>query len=152
MVTVQVRLSADMLEGHTYLLYLRLNCSVEMSVLWNNGAVEIEGSLFEWLQTLIFALMSVSGLRGLCVSELLERLEEVERQIRTFSEELVDQLAVREELDYEKEVKNTFISALIDVQNRQKEHRELLKKKRKIKTAGAEQRSNRSHVPGTVRC
>lgn len=95
--------------------------------------------------------MSVSGLRGLCVSELLERLEEVEQQIRTFSEELIDQLAVREELDYEKEVKNTFISALIDVQNRQKEHRELLKKKRKIKTAGAEQRSKRSHVPGTVR-
>ncbi|XP_043076120.1 fasciculation and elongation protein zeta-2 isoform X2 [Puntigrus tetrazona] len=88
-------------------------------------------------------------LRGLCVSELLERLEEVERQIRGFSEELIDQLAVREELDYEKEVKNTFISALIDVQNRQKEHRELLKKKRKIKTTGSEQRSNRSHVPGT---
>ncbi|XP_018972879.2 fasciculation and elongation protein zeta-2-like isoform X1 [Cyprinus carpio] len=88
-------------------------------------------------------------LRGLCVSELLERLEEVERQIRGFSEELIDQLAVREELDYEKEVKNTFISALIHVQNRQKEHRELLKKKRKIKTTGGEQRSNRSHVPGT---
>uniref|UniRef100_A0A8C1KB57 Fasciculation and elongation protein zeta-2-like n=1 Tax=Cyprinus carpio TaxID=7962 RepID=A0A8C1KB57_CYPCA len=88
-------------------------------------------------------------LRGLCVSELLERLEEVERQIRGFSEELIDQLAVREELDYEKEVKNTFISALIDVQNRQKEHRELLKKKRKIKATGGDQISNRSHVPGT---
>ncbi|XP_073672451.1 fasciculation and elongation protein zeta-2 isoform X2 [Garra rufa] len=88
-------------------------------------------------------------LRGLCVSELLDRLEEVERQIRGFSEELIDQLAVREELDYEKEVKNTFISALIDVQNRQKEHRELLKKKRKIKTTGSVQRSDRSHVPGT---
>ncbi|XP_016353215.1 fasciculation and elongation protein zeta-2 [Sinocyclocheilus anshuiensis] len=88
-------------------------------------------------------------LRGLCVSELLERLEEVERQIRGFSEELIDQLAVREELDFEKEVKNTFISALIDVQNRQKEHRELLKKKRKIKATGGDQISNRSHVPGT---
>ncbi|XP_016087166.1 fasciculation and elongation protein zeta-2-like isoform X1 [Sinocyclocheilus grahami] len=88
-------------------------------------------------------------LRGLCVSELLESLEEVERQIRGFSEELIDQLAVREELDFEKEVKNTFISALIDVQNRQKEHRELLKKKRKIKATGGDQISNRSHVPGT---
>lgn len=85
------------------------------------------------------------------MSELLERLEEVERQIRGFSEELIDQLAAREELDYEKEVKNTFISALIDVQNRQKEHRELLKKKRKIKPTGGVQRSNRSYVPGTVR-
>lgn len=98
-----------------------------------------------------FCFLCIPGLRGLCVSELLERLEEVERQIRGFSEELIDQLAVREELDYEKEVKNTFISAIIDVQNRQKEHRELLKKKRKIKTTGGVQRSDRSHVPGTVR-
>ncbi|XP_056620675.1 fasciculation and elongation protein zeta-2 isoform X1 [Triplophysa dalaica] len=88
-------------------------------------------------------------LRGLCVSELQERLEEVERQIRGFSEELIDQLAVREELDFEKEVKNTFISALINVQNRQKEHRELLKKKRKIKSTSGVQRSDRSYVPGT---
>ncbi|XP_051510453.1 fasciculation and elongation protein zeta-2-like isoform X2 [Myxocyprinus asiaticus] len=86
-------------------------------------------------------------LHGLCVSELLERLEEVEKQIRGLSEELIDQLAVREELDFEKEVKNTFISALIDVQNRQKEHRELLK--RKMKTTAGVQRSDRSHVPGT---
>lgn len=34
-----------MLEVHMYLSYLRQNCSVEMSVLWNNGAVEMEGSL-----------------------------------------------------------------------------------------------------------
>ncbi|XP_051952566.1 fasciculation and elongation protein zeta-2 [Xyrauchen texanus] len=88
-------------------------------------------------------------LRGLCVSELLEHLEEVERQIRGFSEELIDHLAVREELDFEKEVKNTFISALIDVQNRQKEHRDLLKKRRKMKTTAGVQRSDRSHVPGT---
>ncbi|XP_051955044.1 fasciculation and elongation protein zeta-2-like isoform X2 [Xyrauchen texanus] len=88
-------------------------------------------------------------LRGLCMSELLECLEEVEKQIRGLSEELIDQLAVREELDFEKELKNTFISALIDVQNRQKEHRELLKKKRKMKTTAGVQRSDRSHVPGT---
>lgn len=99
----------------------------------------------------MYKCVSLSGLRGLCVSELLERLEEVERQIRGFSEELIDQLAVREELDFEKEVKNTFISALINVQNRQKEHRELLKKKRKIKSTSGVQRSDRSHVPGTVR-
>nr|XP_055042906.1 fasciculation and elongation protein zeta-2 isoform X1 [Misgurnus anguillicaudatus] len=88
-------------------------------------------------------------LHGLRASELLERLEEMERQIRGFSEELIDQLAVREELDFEKEVKNTFISALIEVQNRQKEHRELLKKKRKIKSTQGVTRSDRSHVPGT---
>ncbi|XP_023134165.2 fasciculation and elongation protein zeta-2 isoform X1 [Amphiprion ocellaris] len=71
--------------------------------------------------------------RSLSVAELNERLEEMETNIRRFSEELVQQLALRDELDFEKEVKNSFISALIDVQNRQKEHRESLKKKKKLK-------------------
>ncbi|XP_029308368.1 fasciculation and elongation protein zeta-2 isoform X2 [Cottoperca gobio] len=74
-----------------------------------------------------------SRVRTLSVAELNERLEETETNIRRFSEELVQQLALRDELDFEKEVKNSFISALIDVQNRQKEHRELLKKKKKLK-------------------
>lgn len=72
-------------------------------------------------------------MRALNVAELNERVEETETSIRSFSEELVQQLALRDELDFEKEVKNSFISALIDVQNRQKEHRELLKKKKKLK-------------------
>ncbi|XP_063735600.1 fasciculation and elongation protein zeta-2 isoform X3 [Eleginops maclovinus] len=79
-----------------------------------------------------------SRVRTLSVAELNERLEEMETNIRRFSEELVLQLALRDELDFEKEVKNSFISALIDVQNRQKEHRELLKKKKKLK-AGTSQ-------------
>nr|XP_020464079.1 fasciculation and elongation protein zeta-2-like isoform X2 [Monopterus albus] len=68
--------------------------------------------------------------RTLSVAELNERLEETEVNIRRFSEELVQQLALRDELKFEKEVKNSFITALIDVQNRQKEHREVLKKKK----------------------
>ncbi|XP_012707824.2 fasciculation and elongation protein zeta-2 isoform X2 [Fundulus heteroclitus] len=76
-------------------------------------------------------------LRSLSAAELLERLTETEANIRRFSEELVQQLAVRDELDFEKEVKNSFISALIDVQNRQKEHRESLRRKKKLKGAGA---------------
>ncbi|XP_014914883.1 fasciculation and elongation protein zeta-2-like isoform X1 [Poecilia latipinna] len=79
-------------------------------------------------------------LRSLSAAELLERLTETEVNIRRFSEELVQKLAVRDELDFEKEVKNSFISALIDVQNRQKEHRESLRKKKKLKgRAGAAQ-------------
>ncbi|XP_068426855.1 fasciculation and elongation protein zeta-2 [Clinocottus analis] len=74
-----------------------------------------------------------SRVRALSVAELNERLQETETSIRMFSEELVQQLALRDELDFEKEVKDSFISALIDVQNRQKEHRELLRKKRKQK-------------------
>lgn len=44
------------------------------------------------------------GLRQLSVSELTETLEEVETAIRHYSEELIQALALRDELDYEKEV------------------------------------------------
>ncbi|XP_034729657.1 fasciculation and elongation protein zeta-2 isoform X2 [Etheostoma cragini] len=88
-----------------------------------------------------------SRVRTLRVAELNEHLEETEAIIRRFSEELVQQLALRDELDFEKEVKNSFISALIDVQNRQKKHRELLKKKKKLKSeAGMSQ----GHVEKTL--
>lgn len=70
-------------------------------------------------------------MRGLSIAKLNEHLEGTETDIRRFSEELVQQLALRDELDFEKEVKNTFISTLIDVQSRQKEQRELMKRKRK---------------------
>ncbi|XP_062323315.1 fasciculation and elongation protein zeta-2 isoform X2 [Osmerus eperlanus] len=84
-------------------------------------------------------------LRQLSVPALTEALEEVERQIRGYSEELIQQLALRDELDFEKEVKNGFISLLIEVQNRQKELRE---QRRKIRPNGA--RAHRTHVPGTL--
>ncbi|XP_049913974.1 fasciculation and elongation protein zeta-2 isoform X4 [Epinephelus moara] len=96
---------------------------------------------------------ALKGLRQLSVSELTETLEEVETAIRRYSEELIQALALRDELDYEKEVKNSFISLLIDVQNRQKEHRELLRKKKKIRsttTTGPNgQRTASTHIPGT---
>lgn len=91
------------------------------------------------------------GLRRLSVSELSEALEEVETAIRRYSEELIQALALRDELDFEKEVKNSFISLLIDVQNRQKEHRELLRQKKKTRPTGSAPRADRTHVPGTVR-
>lgn len=51
-------------------------------------------------------------------------------------------------------MKNSFISLLIEVQNRQKEHRELLRKKKKIRhttTTGPNgQRTASTHIPGTV--
>uniref|UniRef100_A0A1A8R9I3 Fasciculation and elongation protein zeta 2 (Zygin II) n=1 Tax=Nothobranchius rachovii TaxID=451742 RepID=A0A1A8R9I3_9TELE len=93
-------------------------------------------------------------LRQLSVSELNQTLEEVEAAIRRYSEELIQALALREELDFEKEVKNSFISLLIDVQNKQKEHRELLRKKKKIRsttTTGPDgQRTVSMHIPGTL--
>uniref|UniRef100_UPI00358E1197 fasciculation and elongation protein zeta-2-like isoform X4 n=1 Tax=Myxine glutinosa TaxID=7769 RepID=UPI00358E1197 len=72
-----------------------------------------------------------AGLRGLSVAQLMEHLEALESTIRSFSEELIQELALRDELEFEKEVKNTFIASLIEVQNKQKEFRELAKRKRR---------------------
>uniref|UniRef100_A0A8D0BKW3 Fasciculation and elongation protein zeta 1 n=1 Tax=Salvator merianae TaxID=96440 RepID=A0A8D0BKW3_SALMN len=73
------------------------------------------------------------GLGHLSIAELSELLDRVEGAIRDYSEELVQQLARRDELEFEKEVKNSFITVLIEVQNKQKEHRELMKRRRKEK-------------------
>ncbi|XP_046717861.1 fasciculation and elongation protein zeta-1 isoform X2 [Silurus meridionalis] len=77
---------------------------------------------------------SYEGLRLMPSSDLLELLGRVEMAVREYSEELVTQLARRDELEFEKEVKNTFITALMEVQNRQKEQRELSKRRRRDKT------------------
>nr|XP_032818821.1 fasciculation and elongation protein zeta-2-like isoform X1 [Petromyzon marinus] len=76
------------------------------------------------------------GLKRMSMAGLTELLEEMESAARSFSEELVTQLARRDELDFEKEVNNSFISALIDVQNKQKEHRESLRRKKRRSIAG----------------
>nr|XP_060643186.1 fasciculation and elongation protein zeta-1 isoform X1 [Anolis sagrei ordinatus] len=73
------------------------------------------------------------GLGHMSSSELSELLDQVEGAIRDYSEELVQQLARRDELEFEKEVKNSFITVLMEVQNKQKEHRELMKRRRKEK-------------------
>uniref|UniRef100_A0ABI7XSZ1 Fasciculation and elongation protein zeta 2 n=1 Tax=Felis catus TaxID=9685 RepID=A0ABI7XSZ1_FELCA len=89
--------------------------------------------------------------KRLSVSELNELLEEIETAIKEYSEELVQQLALRDELEFEKEVKNSFISVLIEVQNKQKEHKETAKKKKKLKNGSSQNGKNeRSHMPGTV--
>nr|XP_006239699.3 fasciculation and elongation protein zeta-2 isoform X2 [Rattus norvegicus] len=91
-----------------------------------------------------------SGVKRLSVSELNELLEEIETAIKEYSEELVQQLALRDELEFEKEVENSFISALIEVQNKQKEHKETAKKKKKLKNGSSQNgRNERSHMPGT---
>ncbi|XP_054583847.1 fasciculation and elongation protein zeta-2 isoform X1 [Eptesicus fuscus] len=91
-----------------------------------------------------------AGVKRLSVSELNELLEEIETAIKEYSEELVQQLALRDELEFEKEVKNSFISVLIEVQNKQKEHKETAKKKKKLKNGSSQNgKKERSHMPGT---
>ncbi|XP_038153761.1 fasciculation and elongation protein zeta-1 isoform X1 [Cyprinodon tularosa] len=93
-------------------------------------------SLLEEIRQLSLASNSNCSYEGLsCMpsSALVELLHRVEAAIREFSEELVNQLARRDELEFEKEVKNTFITALMEVQNRQKEQRDNSKRKRRDK-------------------
>ncbi|XP_034238216.1 fasciculation and elongation protein zeta-2 isoform X2 [Thrips palmi] len=61
-------------------------------------------------------------LKTLSVSQLNELYLELEVLIRDFSETLIHELALRDELEEEKELKNSFISLLLAVQNRRRQH------------------------------
>jgi len=65
------------------------------------------------------------------VCELNEVLMELEAQIKDYSETLIAELAHRDELEYEKELKNSFISHLLAVQTKRRQHN-LDKKKNKV--------------------
>lgn len=60
-------------------------------------------------------------LRSLSITQLNELYMEMEVLIKEFSETLILELALRDELEYEKELKNTFISLLLAVQNRRRQ-------------------------------
>jgi hypothetical protein len=64
----------------------------------------------------------VSELKTLTLSQLNELYLELEVLIREFSETLIAELALRDELEYEKELKNTFISLLLAVQNKRRQY------------------------------
>lgn len=65
--------------------------------------------------------VSFTELRSLSITQLNELYMEMEVLIREFSETLISELALRDELEYEKELKNTFISLLLAVQNRRRQ-------------------------------
>lgn len=55
------------------------------------------------------------------ITQLNDIYMEMEVLIREFSESLINELARRDELEYEKELKNTFISLLLAVQNKRRQ-------------------------------
>ncbi|XP_022126867.2 fasciculation and elongation protein zeta-2 [Pieris rapae] len=69
-------------------------------------------------------------LRHLSLAQLNEIFMELEVLIREFSETLIAELAHRDELEYEKELKNTFISLLLAVQNKRRQYN--VEKKKRI--------------------
>ncbi|KAI8505447.1 Fasciculation and elongation protein [Branchiostoma belcheri] len=87
------------------------------------------------------------SLKKLPLQTLNEVLEELEATIKEYSEILIQQLALRDELVYEKEVKNQFISALVAVQNRQREHKQNKDNKKKRKKV----KGGNGTEPGTLK-
>lgn len=55
------------------------------------------------------------------MGQLNELLSELEWRVQHHSETLIAELALRDELEYEKELKNTFISLLLNVQNKRRQ-------------------------------
>ena len=60
------------------------------------------------------------NLEDLNLNELSQILNDIELLIKDLSEELVSDLGIRDELEYEKELKNTFISLLLSIQSRRR--------------------------------
>ncbi|XP_042867542.1 uncharacterized protein LOC122250266 isoform X2 [Penaeus japonicus] len=73
-------------------------------------------------------------LKNMSVAELNESVMELELVIREYSETLINQLALRDELEYEKELKNSFISLLLQVQNKRRNFNVEKKKQKKYLT------------------
>ncbi|GMT12420.1 hypothetical protein PFISCL1PPCAC_3717, partial [Pristionchus fissidentatus] len=62
------------------------------------------------------------NLRELSYSKLVQLHAEMEQLIQVYNESLVDELAHRDECEYEKEMKNTFISLLLSIQNKRRQY------------------------------
>ncbi len=60
--------------------------------------------------------LQTSDLKTQSICSLNKFIEELNRSIKDFSSILVQELDCRDELDYEKETKNTFISLLFSIQ------------------------------------
>ncbi|KAL7294902.1 fasciculation and elongation protein zeta-2 [Trichogramma pretiosum] len=75
--------------------------------------------------------------------QLSELLSEMDSLIAALSETLINELALRDELEYEKELKNQFISLLLAVQNRRRQHH-VAKKRNQILNATSPQTQRKS--------
>ncbi|CEF62406.1 Unc-76 [Strongyloides ratti] len=72
---------------------------------------------------------TTENLESLPTNKLLTLASEMEQLIRIYNEALVENLAHRDELEFEKEVKNTFISLLLSIQNKRRAYHNERKRK-----------------------
>ncbi|CAF0817502.1 unnamed protein product [Rotaria sp. Silwood1] len=61
-------------------------------------------------------------LKSQTIYSLNELYEELNTSVKELSNFLVQELAIRDELEYEKETKNTFISLVLSIQNKRRHH------------------------------
>ncbi|KAK8735921.1 hypothetical protein OTU49_005124 [Cherax quadricarinatus] len=89
-------------------------------------------------------------LKNMSVGELNESLMELELVIRQYSETLINQLALRDELEYEKELKNSFISLLLQVQNKRRNFNVEKKRQKKVGPNGTDPKYLTTVIPYDV--
>lgn len=97
---------------------------------------QLESEVIEKSKEVLGSPLYEEKLRSLSITQLNELYMEMEVLIREFSETLISELALRDELEYEKELKNTFISLLLAVQNRRRQYH-VEKKKGKAASKGS---------------
>ncbi|XP_975626.3 fasciculation and elongation protein zeta-2 isoform X1 [Tribolium castaneum] len=107
-------------------------CSLDGSPGSRDSIIETNETL-EKAKEVLSSPLYEDKLRDLSLSQLNELFLELEVLIREFSETLISELALRDELEYEKELKNTFISLLLAVQNKRRQYH--VEKKRSLKNA-----------------
>ena len=90
-------------------------------------------------------LLPTTELETWSVSQLNEFLSELEWRVQHHSETLIAELALRDELEFEKELKNTFISLLLNVQNKR---RHVATNQKKPPAASTAKNGNKT-VPGS---
>uniref|UniRef100_A0A7E4ZRQ2 Fasciculation and elongation protein zeta-2-like n=1 Tax=Panagrellus redivivus TaxID=6233 RepID=A0A7E4ZRQ2_PANRE len=74
--------------------------------------------------------VTAEELEALPQSKLLTLMAEMEQIIMVYNSELVNELAHRDELVYEKEVKNRFVTLLVQIQDQRRKHQNGGKKKK----------------------
>ncbi|XP_041760732.1 fasciculation and elongation protein zeta-2 [Anopheles merus] len=104
---------------------------------------QLENEVIEKAKEVLGSPLYEEKLRSLSITQLNELYMEMEVLIREFSETLISELALRDELEYEKELKNTFISLLLAVQNRRRQYH-VEKKKGKAGGKGSTGATNSS--------
>ncbi|XP_001354538.4 fasciculation and elongation protein zeta-2 [Drosophila pseudoobscura] len=81
-----------------------------------------ESEVIEKAREVLGAPLYAEKLQYLSTTQLNELYMEMEVLIQELSETLINELALRDELEYEKELKNSFISLLLAVQNKRRQY------------------------------